>query len=271
VKRFLKLAIGALVYLCWRVVAPRRLQSVREQYFASHSMSFLERQLLAFNLLISGMDTRSASDCWAGSAGNRFHEHRDHRLTLELVAADTFYRRPMLDEFVRHASERLRPGAAIIEVGCGAGGNLLYLRQHLAGRGFHFTGFDINHDVVASNQQYGAADVSFEVRDCFANELSVVGDLGIIFCAVLMYAREADIARLLGSVARNNHGRILIGVSEPVHDPDALDARAHNNMALTHGYRRILRAQGFSLLSESVRQEPGKESSIYHAVFEFPR
>ena len=138
-KRLLKLAIGAMMYGCWRVFAPQRLKAVREQFFASHSMSFLERQLLAFNLYIMGMDTRTASDYWAGSAGSRFHAHGDHRLTLDLVAADTFYRRPMLDEFVRWATQRLRPGATVVEVGCGAGGNLLYLREHLGAQQFLFS------------------------------------------------------------------------------------------------------------------------------------
>ena len=121
VKHIVKLAIGSAVYMCWRGFSPQRLLRVRDQYFASHSLSFLERQALAFNLYITRTDTRTMSRYWAGSAGSRFHAHGDHRLTLELVAGDTFYRRPMLDEFSSRAAETLRPGATMIEVGCGAG------------------------------------------------------------------------------------------------------------------------------------------------------
>jgi SAM-dependent methyltransferase len=270
-KHLVKLAIGSTVYVCWRLFSPRRLLAVKDQYFASHSMSFLERQLLAYNLFITRMDTRTASSHWAGSAGSRFHVHPDHRLTLELVAADSFYRRPMLDEFTVRAAETLQPGAFIVEVGCGAGGNLLYLRGRLPNLGFRFIGFDINSDVISSCQQHNCDDLTFEVRNCFSAGITVPGDLGLVFCAVLMYAREDDIERLLRGVIRNCRGRILVGISEPILDPDAKDATAHNNLALLHGYRRILRQLQFRQLSESVRQEEGKNTRIYHAVFDFPR
>ena len=47
------------------------------------------------------------------------------------------------------------------------------------------------------------------------------GDLGLIFCAVLMYAQEPDIRRLLQGIANSCQGRILLGISEPVLDPEA--------------------------------------------------
>lgn len=270
-KSMVKLAIGAPVYACWRWLAPQRLRRVREQYFASHSLSFLERQVLAFDLFLTHADTGTMSRHWAGSAGSRFHSHGDHRLTLDLVAGDTFYRRPMLDEFATRAAETLRPGASIIEVGCGAGGNLLYLRQRLADRGFRFIGFDINSDVIASNRQQGCEDLTFEVHNCFAEDLVVPGDLGLVFCAVLMYAQEQAIERLLRGVRTNRRGRVLLGLSEPTLDPDAARDSPHSNLSLLHGYRRILGEAKFRLLSESFRQEPGKEARIYHAVFELPQ
>ena len=269
-KHLVKLAIGSVVYVCWRLFSPRRLLAVKDQYFASHSMSFLERQLLAFNLFITRMDTRTASSYWAGSAGSRFHFHADHRLTLDLVAADSFYRRPMLDEFATRAAETLRPGASIVEIGCGAGGNLLYLRGQLPNRGFRFLGFDINSDVISSNRQHNCDDLTFEVRNCFTADILVPGDLGLIFCAVLTYAQEEDIVRLLRGVIRDCRGRILLGISEPILDPEADRATSHNNLALLHGYRRILRQLNFRQLFETFRQEEGKNARIYHAVFDFP-
>jgi SAM-dependent methyltransferase len=272
-KHFVKLAIGCVVYVSWRVFCPQRLAAVRDQFFASHSMSFLERQVLAFDLWLTPMETRVASGCWAGSAGSRFHAHGDHRLTLEAVAADGFYRRPMLDEFASHAAQHLRPGASIVEIGCGAGGNLLYLRSRLPDRGFRFRGLDINSSVIASDRRYDASDLSFDVADCFSDgsALAVPGDLGIVCCAVLTYAREADIVRLLSGAVSSCRGRILLGLSEPILDPEAAQPAPHNNLALLHGYRRILRQLNFRQLSESFRHEPGKDARIYHAVFEFPR
>lgn len=272
-KHFVKLVLGSVVYVCWRAFCPQRLRAVRDQFFASHSMSFLERQVLAFDLFVTPMETRVASSCWAGSAGSRFHTHGDHRLTLEAVAADSFYRRPMLDEFATHAAQNLRPGASIVEIGCGAGGNLLYLRNRLPNLGFRFRGLDINSSVIASDRQYNCGDLSFDVLDCFSDDdaLAVSGDLGIICCAVLTYAREADIVRLLSGAVHNSHGRILLGLSEPILDPEAAQPAPHNNLALLHGYRRILRQLDFRQLSESFRHEPGKDARIYHAVFEFPR
>ena len=88
---------------------------------------------------------------------------------------DAFYRRPMLDEFATRAAETLRPGASIVEVGCGAGGNLLYLRERLTNRGFRFVGFDINSDVISSNRPHGCDDLTFEVRNCFASDIAVPG------------------------------------------------------------------------------------------------
>jgi SAM-dependent methyltransferase len=270
-KQAAKLAIGSVVYVCWRLFCPQRLAAVKDQCFASHQLSFLERQVLAFMLLTTGMDTPTASACWASSAGSRFHSHSDHRLTLELVTADSFYRRPMLDEFASRAAKTLRPGAAIVEIGCGAGGNLLYLREQLQRPGLRFLGFDVNSDVISSNRHHNCGDLTFEARDCFASEISLPGDVGLICCAVLMYAREEDIERLLRGVIRNCPGRILLGISEPVLDPEATRATAHNNLALSHGYRRILRRLNFRQLFESLCQEPGKSSRIYHAVFEYPR
>jgi SAM-dependent methyltransferase len=271
VKQAVRLAIGCIVYTCWRAMAPGRLRAAQEQFFASHSLTFLERQALAFMLFVTRMDTARASSYWAGSAGTRFHAHTDHRVTLEWVAADDFYRRPMLDEFARHARELLRRGASIVEVGCGAGGNLLYLRQHLPGREFRFEGFDVNPEVILSNRRYEADDLHFEVKDGFASDLATRSDLGIIFCAVLMYAQEADIERLLRRVIEGTPGRILIGVSEPTLDPDAARASEHASFALLHGYRRIFRQLDFRLLYESLRQEQGKPSRLYQAVFELTR
>ena len=93
----------------------------------------------------------------------------------------------------------------------------------------------------------------------------------MIFCAVLMYAREEDIVRLLARLVHNCSGRILIGLSEPMLDPDAARDSPHSNLALLHGYRRILGNAGFRPLFESFRQEPGKDARIYHAVFDLPR
>jgi SAM-dependent methyltransferase len=270
-KRLVKLAIGSPVYVAWRLFCPRRLAALKDQYFASHSMSFLERQVLAVDLLVTRMDTSTASLYWAGSAGSRFHAHGDHRMTLELIEADGFYRRPMLDQFAACARQTLRTGASIVEVGCGAGGNLLYLRRQLANQQFRFLGFDINTEVIASNWQLNSDELRFEVRDCFTTDLEVPGDLGIIFCAVLTYAREPDIQRLLAGITRNCRGRILLGISEPTLDPEASSASTHNNLALRHGYRRIFRESNFRLLFETVRCEAGKQAGIYHAVFEFPR
>jgi len=270
-KRALQLCLGAAVYAWWRLFRPAHLVSIREQLFASHQLSLLERHTLAFTHFLTRMDTRSASGCWAGSAGSRFHAHGDHRLTLEVVTADTFYRRPMLEEFARWTAQTLRPGASIVEIGCGAGGNLLYLRQQLASRGFRFVGYDINRAVIASNRQHESADLSFEVRDCFSAAITVPRDLGVICCAVLMYAQEPDIRRLLQGIASACPGRILLGISEPALDPEAPRALPHSSMALLHGYRRILRDLGFRQRFEAFRQENNKPSSIYHAVFELPR
>jgi SAM-dependent methyltransferase len=270
-KHLVKLAIGFIVYICWRLFSPKRLAAVQEQFFDSHRLSFLERQLLAFSLFITHMDTRTASAYWAGSAGSRFHSHDNHRLTLDSVVVDSFYRRPMLDEFVRHAVEALRPGASVIEIGCGAGGNLLYLRGRLPNLGFRFIGFDINSDVISSDRRHNCDDLTFEVMNCFSAGITVPGDLGLVFCAVLMYAQEHDIEQLLRGAIRNCRGRILVGISEPILDPDANHATSHNNLALLHGYRRILRQLQFRQLFESFRQEEGKDTRIYHAVFDFPR
>jgi SAM-dependent methyltransferase len=271
VKHALQLCLGAAVYGFWRLFRPARLAAIREQLFASHELSLLERQVTAFTQFTTRMDTRSASSCWAGQAGSRFHAHDDHRLTLEVVRADNFYRRPMLDEFAGYAAQVLRARASIVEIGCGAGGNLLYLREQLVGRGFRFVGYDINSEVIASNRRYAGADLSFEVSDCFTAGIAVPGDLGVIFCAVLMYAQEPDICRLLQGIASACRGRILLGFSEPVLDPEALRAVPHASMALLHGYRRILRELGFRLQFETFRQESNKPSRIYHAVFELPR
>jgi SAM-dependent methyltransferase len=270
-KHLVKLAIGAVVYYWWRLFFPNRLAAVQEQSFASHHLSFLERQVLAFSLLRTGMDTRTASSYWAGAAGSRFHAHGDHRLTLDSVATDNFYRRPMLDEFASQAATWLRRGASVIEVGCGAGGNLLYLRSRLPGLGFTFVGYDINNEVVASNAEYNGTDLRFEMKNCFDTDISAPADVGLIFCAVLMYAQEKDIVRLLRSVVRGCRGRVLLGLSEPVLDPEATQPLPHNNLALLHGYRRILRQLGFRQQFESLRQEEGKDTFIYHAVFELVR
>lgn len=177
----------------------------------------------------------------------------------------------MLDEFAGFAVQILRPGASIVEIGCGAGGNLLYLHRQLASRGFRFVGYDINSEVIASNRQNAGTDLSFEVRNCFTSEIAVPGDLGLIFCAVLMYAQEPDIRRLLQRIISGCPGRILVGISEPTLDPEAPQAVPHTNMALLHGYRRILRELGFRQRFEALRQESNKPSRIYHAVFELPR
>jgi hypothetical protein len=270
-KQFVKLAIGCVIYLLWQVISPRRVTATRERLFASHGLSFLERQVVAFILATTPQSTKTASEFWASNAGSRFHSNSDHRLTLDLVKQDNFYRRPMLDRFAALAAESLGPAATIIEVGCGAGGNLLYLQDKLNGRGFAFRGYDINDEVIASNRQYNGSDLLFETRNCFTTDVIVPGDLGVISCAVLMYVQEADIRQFLQKLTRNNKGRLLVGISEPVVDPDAANSADHNNLALTHGYRRIFTAAGFQPLFESVLVEENKGSHIYHAVFELAR
>lgn len=268
-KRFIKLAIGALTFGYWHWFSPRRLAAVQDQFFASHSLTLLERQVLAF--MLRRTHAAAASCHWAGRAGSRFHEHPHHRLTLDVVAADNLYRRPMLDDFAQRAAMVLRPGASIVEVGCGAGGNLLYLHGKLAGQGFSFHGFDINETVIASNRRHNYAGMTFEVRNCFDSQLAVPGDLGLICCAVLMYAQEAQIEQFLRRVIDNNHGRILLGISEPTLDPEASSAGAGDSLGVLHGYGRILRKLNFHPLFASLRPQEGKQVNIYHAVYEFPR
>jgi len=269
-KRAVQLSIGLAVYAAWRVFSHPRLRAAEEQLFASHDLSFLERQLLAFLSFRTRADSGTASANWAGGAGNRFHSHRDHRLTFDVVAADTFYRRPMLDAFATRAPTMLRPGASIVEVGCGAGGNLLYLRRRLAECRFHYLGLDINSEVISANRlQHRYEDLAFEQRNCFTSELAVSDDLGLIFCAVLMYVQESDIRRLVERAVGNTHGRILLGLSEPIGDPEAPYPVPHHNMGRLHGYRRIFRDLNFSLLFEDFRREEGKLAQLYHAVLEY--
>jgi SAM-dependent methyltransferase len=269
-KQAVQVSIGFVIYIAWRVFSPERLRAAEEQLFASHDLSFLERQLLTFISFRTRAESVTASVNWAGGAGSRYHSHQDHRLTLDLVAADTFYRRPMLDQFADRAAAMLRTGASIVEVGCGAGGNLLYLRRRLTECRFHYLGLDINSDVISSNrQQHRYEDLAFEQRDCFTSELGVTGDLGVIFCAVLMYVQETDIRRLMGHAAGSNHGRILLGLSEPIGDPEASYSVPHHNMGRLHGYRRIFRDLKFEPLFEDFRREEGKLTQLYHAVLEY--
>jgi len=266
-KQCLRLAIGAGIYAFWALFRREHLREVKTRLFASHSLSFLDRQGVAFLLAVIGTRPGTASSYWAGGAGRRYHWDPDHRVTVDFLAGDDTYRRPMLDAFAEHAAAVLPPQAQIVEVGCGQGSNLLYLRQRLAGRQCRFVGYDVNPNVIAENARSAPADVRYETRDCFASGLQLQGDVGLIFCAVLMYAHEDEIVRLL-STAHQTCGKLLVGLSEPTFDPEARESTPHNILSFAHGYARLLRRLGLRPLFETLRKEPNKASAIYHAVFE---
>jgi 2-polyprenyl-3-methyl-5-hydroxy-6-metoxy-1,4-benzoquinol methylase len=135
------------------------------------------------------------------STYNRIAEewHRDHHDDDWWVkGTDTF-------------ASLLKPGATILDVGCGAGVKSKYLIE----KGFRITGIDFSEKMIEIAKQ-NVPDGTFSVKDIYAlTELSSTFD-GVFAQAVLLHIPKKNILAVMKSLADkvNLDGYVYVAVKE---------------------------------------------------------
>ncbi|RPH51378.1 MAG: class I SAM-dependent methyltransferase [Desulfobacteraceae bacterium] len=123
--------------------------------------------------------------------------------------------------FLSPLTEQLAPGAFILDVGCGSGRDLLWLKN----RGFQVMGFERSHELAELARKSAGCEV-FE-EDFTSYDFSSIRADAVILIGALAHIPHADFMVVLRNVtaALDDNGLILITVKEGTGVAEGADGR----------------------------------------------
>jgi SAM-dependent methyltransferase len=112
--------------------------------------------------------------------------------------------------FLGPFADRLVPGSRVLDVGCGSGRDLLWLRK----RGYEVRGLERSSTLAKLARKHASCKVleaDFELWDFAANPMD-----GILLVGSLVHIPNEDLGRILGRIIRGlvPHGLLLLTLKE---------------------------------------------------------
>jgi SAM-dependent methyltransferase len=186
---------------------------------------------------------------WAGAEGTRFSESRGERFKDWFLTAHL----SVVDELQKLIDSDTKKYAFFYEIGCGDGQVTHYMSKRLASVK-HFTGLDINPDVVAANnRKYRHGTLDFVSANAI-EWISRNAQPGSIFLSnggVLEYFSESQICCLLQKITRDCKPAAF-ALIEPVADDYDLEKETASRpfgreWSFSHNHRKLLESNGFTI------------------------
>lgn len=112
--------------------------------------------------------------------------------------------------FLTPLTQFLKPGAAILDIGCGSGRDLLWLREH----GFQATGFEQSRSLAALAREHASCPVI--EGDYNAFDFSTLHFDGLVLVGALVHQPQSKMKSLLCSIrlALQESGYMLVTMKE---------------------------------------------------------
>ena len=148
--------------------------------------------------------------------------------------------------FLSPLTAKLAAGAFVLDVGCGSGRDLLWLKNH----GFRVMGFE-RSPALADLARKGAGCEVIE-GDFTTYDFSAIRADAIILIGALVHVPLSDFAAVLGNIAAalKADGLILITVKEGEDRSEGADGRIFY-LYRDHDLRTVFAALGFAILEFS--------------------
>ncbi|MHB8827946.1 MAG: class I SAM-dependent methyltransferase [Syntrophales bacterium] len=166
----------------------------------------------------------------------------------EINAPEYFRKTVSVDpsSFLRPLAGRLSAGAMVLDVGCGSGRDLLWLKS----RGFNVKGFERSAALAEMARRH--ADCEVLEGDFTSHDFSSIHADAAILIGALVHVPPADFARIFGKIAAalRDGGLMLITLKEGADRAVGADGRIfylHNDSDL----RCTFAALGFDVLDFS--------------------
>ncbi|RJP82598.1 MAG: class I SAM-dependent methyltransferase [Desulfobacteraceae bacterium] len=157
--------------------------------------------------------------------------------------------------FLSPLAKMLRPGASVLDVGCGSGRDLLWLKE----RGYHPTGFERSQKLAALARQYSGCPV---IEDDFLTyDFSALKFEAILMIGALVHLSVSQLepAFLSITAALEENGLVLLSLKEGHGQTHAEDGRVFvlwqpeklEHLFLKNGFRILDFSRQISKICES--------------------
>jgi SAM-dependent methyltransferase len=193
--------------------------------------------------------------------------YKDREAVRRFIARQPYYRDENICRFVLEFSERIPPGAEVVDIGSGPGYDVALLRK----KGIQAIGIDISEAMVEhANAEYGP---HFQVLD--ARDVLNLGEnrfQGVLCVASLIHLPRYEWHQVLTFIWRilNSHGLFLLTVKEGVGVVEDVRLGADFprlvQLCTREALLAALAAAGFS--SVDLRRTPDVAPSWLHAFAE---
>jgi cyclopropane fatty-acyl-phospholipid synthase-like methyltransferase len=145
--------------------------------------------------------------------------------------------------FLTPLAERLTPGAKVLDVGCGSGRDLLWLKQ----RGFHVLGLERSPGLARLARENAGCEVLEADFNCF--DFASLSVDALVFVGAFVHVPRRDLPALLFrcTAALEQDGLILLTMKEG--KGDTTDSKGRTFLLWEdHALRRVFSDIGFSIL-----------------------
>ncbi len=169
-------------------------------------------------------------------------------------------------EYLEYLASRLRPGATVLDLGCGSG---LPIDRYLVDQGFRVVGLDLSERQIAL-ARVNVPKATYAVRDMTAllpNDFAV--DAIVSFYAIFHTPRTGHAALMRTLASFLTHGGLLL-VTMGASDWEGMEDDFHGVPMFWSHYdsltnRRLIEAAGFTILRDITDQQANERHQVVMA------